>query len=79
VNTYTYITREYFVGEWRDVKASIEAKAGMKFVVECISELDKAIRCFETHEQAKKYGQAFNRKADRKAVGASYQIIEMNA
>lgn len=77
MNTYTYITREYFVGEWRDVKASIQAKAGMKFVVECISELDKAIRCFETHEQAKRYGQRFNLQASLKDVGATYQIIEL--
>ena len=74
MTNYTYITREYFIGEWREVKASIEAQPGMNFVVECISELEKATRCFETREQAKKYGQAFNRKSDKKDVGATYRI-----
>jgi hypothetical protein len=74
---YTYNTREYFLGEWRDVKTSIEAQAGIAFVVECISELEKATRFFETYEQAKRFGLAFNRKADKQDVGASYQIYEV--
>ena len=74
---YKYTTKEYFVGEWREVKATIQAQDGVKFVVECISEIEKATRGYETREQAKSYGQSFNRKADRKDIHASYQIYEV--
>ena len=77
MKTYKYNTKEYFVGEWRDVQATIQAQDGINFVVECVSEIEKAVRCFETREQAKSYGVSFNRKADRKNVGATYQIFEV--
>ena len=73
--TYTYESVQRFMGVTKTVQSSIEAPAGIGFMVEALSENSHAIRFFDDLNAAKRFGKAFNRKGDKKDEYASYQIF----
>jgi hypothetical protein len=77
---YGYNTRKTLIGtigSYIDVIATIEAPEGSEFMVECLSEKDHAIRFYADHVAAKRFGQAFNRKADKQDIMATYQVFAL--
>ena len=77
---YGYNTRKTLIGtigSYIDVIATIEAPEGSEFMVECLSEKDHAIRFYAEHGAAKRFGQAFNRKADKQDIYATYQVFAL--
>lgn len=79
MTTYTYESVQRFMGVTKTVMSTIQAPEGMEFMVEALSENDHAIRFFEDIKAAKRFGNAFNRKADKQDFGASFQIFSLVA
>jgi hypothetical protein len=79
MTTYTYESVQRFMGVTKTLRSTIEAPAGMGFMVEALSEDSHAIRFFEDIKLAKRFGNAFNRKADKQDAYASYQIFPLTA
>jgi uncharacterized Zn finger protein len=67
------------MGMPKTVRSSIEAPAGMEFMVEATSENEHIVRFFEDIKTAKRFGNAFNRKADKLDIYASYGIFPLVA
>ena len=77
---YGYQTRKPLIGtigSYVDVVATIEAPEGSEFMLECLSETAHQIRFYADHVAAKKYGQAFNRKAAKNDLMATYQVFAL--
>lgn len=77
MTTYTYESVQRIMGVSKTLRSSIEAPAGMEFMVEALSENSHVIRFFEDLKLAKRFGNAFNRKADNQDAYASYQIFPL--
>lgn len=77
MTTYTYTSRQLQIcttDMYVDLKATIEGPDNMRFMVECKSEAEYAIRFFESSTDAGNYGKAFNKRAARKDLGAWFEI-----
>lgn len=67
------------MGVPKTVRSTIEAPEGMEFMVEATSEVEHVVRFFDDLKAAKKFGNAFNRKADKLDIYASYGIFPLVA
>jgi hypothetical protein len=79
MTTYTYESVQRLMGMPKTVRSSIEAPAGMEFMVEATSENEHIVRFFEDLKAAKRFGNAFNRKADKLDIYATYGIFPLEA
>jgi hypothetical protein len=79
MTTYTYESVQRLMGVPKTVRSTIEAPDGVEFMVEATSEIEHVVRFFDDLKAAKRFGNAFNRKADKLDIYASYGIFPLVA
>ena len=79
METYTYESVQRIMGMPKTIRSSIEAPANSKFLVEATSENEHAVRFFGDLKAANRFGNAFNKKADKQDVYASFSIFALEA
>jgi hypothetical protein len=79
MTTYTYDSVQRIMGMPKTLRSTIQAPEGMEFMVEATSENEHVVRFFDDFKAARRFGNAFNRKADKLDIYASYGIFPLVA